>query len=72
MNLVEMGQYPMNELWIYNQWGVRVFHAKDIKSHDQCWDPNVPLCPDGTYYFRFQGGNKYGLVRRNGVIEVLR
>ena len=72
VNLVEMGQYPMNELWIYNQWGVRVFHAKDIKSHDQCWDPNVPLCPDGTYYFRFQGGNKYGLVRRNGVIEVLR
>ena len=72
VNLVEMGQYPTNEVWIYNQWGVRVFHAKDIKSHDQCWDPNTPPCPDGTYYFRFQASNKYGLVRRNGVIEVLR
>lgn len=72
VNLVEMGLCPQNELWIYNQWGVRVFHAKDITDSDQFWDPNDLPCPDGTYYFRFMARNKYGIVRQNGVIEVLR
>lgn len=72
VNLVEMGLYPQNEVWIYNQWGVRVFHAKDITESDQFWDPNDLPCPDGTYYFRFMARNKYGIVRQNGVIEVLR
>ena len=72
VNLVEMGLYPQNEVWIYNQWGVRVFHAKDITDSDQFWDPNDLPCPDGTYYFRFMARNKYGIVRQNGVIEVLR
>lgn len=72
VNLVEMGLYPMNEVWIYNEWGVRVFHAKNITSHDQFWNPNTLPCSDGTYYFRFMARNDYGVVRRNGVIEVLR
>ena len=72
VNLVELGQYPMNELWIYDRWGKRVFHARDIKRHEQFWDPNHPHCPDGTYYYRFQASSPYGIVRRTGVIEVLR
>ena len=72
LNLVEMVLYPMNEVWIYNQWGVLVFHAKNITSSDEFWDPNERRCPDGTYYYRVMARNKYGIVRQNGVIEVLR
>lgn len=72
VNLVEMGQYSMNELWIYNQWGVLVFHAENIYRADQFWDPNTTNSPDGTYFFRFSGKGRYGVVKNNGTIEVLR
>lgn len=72
VNLVEMGQYPLNELWIYNSWGDLVFHATNIREHEQFWDPNERACPDGTYYYRFLGRSSHGVVRRNGVIEVVR
>jgi gliding motility-associated-like protein len=72
VNLIEMGQYQTNELWIYNQWGALVFHTKNIDSHEQCWDPNATNSPDGTYYFRFSGKGRYGVIKQNGVIEVLR
>ena len=72
VNLVDLGQYSMNEVWIYDKFGICVFHARNIKRHEQFWDPNHPHCPDGTYYYRFTAQSPYGLVRRNGVIEVLR
>ncbi len=72
VNLVEIGLYSVNELWIYDSWGKLVFHARDIKRHEQFWDPNSPRCHDGTYYYRFLARSPYGLVRRQGVIEVLR
>lgn len=72
VNLVDMGLYPVNELWIYNQWGVRVFHARDIRTHEEFWDPNATNSPDGTYYFRFAAMSEYGVVKRNGTIEVVR
>lgn len=72
VNLVDLGLYPMNEVWIFNQWGVQVFHARDISRHEDFWDPNVTASPDGTYFFRFLGKTACGIVRRNGVIEVLR
>ena len=72
VNLVEMGLYPVNEVWIYNQWGVLVLHARDIRRREDFWNPDDLPCPDGTYYFRFLGKSPYGVVRRNGVIEVLR
>ena len=72
VNLVEMGQYPINEVWIYNQWGALVFHAKNINSHDQCWDPNATNSPDGAYFFRFSGKGRFGIIKQNGTIEVLR
>ena len=72
VNLVEMGQYPNNEVWIYNQWGALVFHAKNIDSHELCWDPNASNSPDGTYFFRFSGKGRYGVIKQNGAIEVMR
>ena len=72
VNLVEMGVYSLNELWIFNQWGVLVFHARNIYTHDDFWDPNATNSPDGTYYYRFAAESRYGVVKRNGPIEVLR
>lgn len=70
VNLLECGLYTMNELWIYNHWGVLVYHVSNISSPEDFWDPTS--CPDGTYYFRFSAKNLFGVVRRNGTIEVVR
>ncbi len=72
VNLVEMGIFPVNEVWIYNEWGVRVFHARDIRKEEDFWDPNATNSPDGTYYYRFAAMSEYGVVKRNGMIEVVR
>ncbi len=72
VNLLECGVYSMNELWIYNHWGVLVYHVRDIKQESDFWDPEASNSPDGSYYYRFSAKSPYGLVRRNGLIEVLR
>ena len=72
VNLVEMGNYPMNELWIYDRTGALVYHVRNIRQSEQFWDPNATRSPDGTYYFRFLAEGDYGIVKRNGTIEVLR
>lgn len=72
VGLVENGWFSSNEVWIFNQWGVLVFHAENVYEADQWWDPNATASPDGTYYFRFAARNQYGVVKRNGVIEVAR
>lgn len=72
VNLLEQGEYPMNELWIYDHWGALVYHVENIRRESDFWDPNDCSCPDATYYFRFVAKNDYGIVRRNGVIEVVR
>ena len=72
VNLLEMGEYSMNELWIYDRWGALVYHAKNISKHSDFWDPEDTHSPDGTYYFRFLAKNNFGVVKHNGVIEVTR
>ena len=72
VNLLEIGQYPMNELWIYNRWGTLIYHVKDISQPEDFWDPNLTHSPDGTYFFRFSAKSLHGLVRCNGSIEVVR
>lgn len=72
VNLVELGQYPVNELWIYNQWGVLVYHVRDIYRQEQFWYPDATSSPDGTYFYRFTAKSAHGIVKRNGVIEVVR
>lgn len=71
-NLLEMGQYTMNELWIYDRTGMLVYHVRNIATESQFWDPNATRSPDGTYYYRFSARTYNGLVKRNGVIEVVR
>ena len=72
VNLLEMGEYSMNELWIYDHWGALVYHVKNISKPSDFWDPLETRSPDGTYYFRFSAKNNFGIVRHNGVIEVSR
>ena len=72
VNLLECGLYSMNELWIYDRWGHEVYHAKNIDKKEDFWYPDDDNCPDGTYYFRFSAKSLWGLIKRNGVIEVVR
>ena len=62
--------YTMNELWIFDRWGTQVYHVRDISRSEDFWDPKD--APDGTYFFRFSARNQYGLVKRQGTIEVVR
>ena len=72
VNLVEYSNYPINELWIYNQWGAEVFHVSNIRTDADFWYPNITNSPDGTYYYRFLAQGPYGVVKHTGIIEVLR
>lgn len=72
VNLVDIGFYPTNELWIYNRWGQLVFHSRNISTDTDFWDPNSTQSPDGTYFYRFLAKSPFGAVKQNGVIEVLR
>lgn len=72
VNLLEFGNYPINELWVYNQWGAEVYHVRNICRESDFWDPNATESPDGTYFYRFLAQGPYGVVKRNGLIEVLR
>ena len=71
VNLLEFGNYSMNELWIYDRTGAQVYHVRDIRRPEQFWDPKATRSPDGTYYYRFMAKGEYGLVKRNGLIEVI-
>ncbi len=72
VNLLECGEYSMNELWIFNRWGVLVYHAQNIRREEDFWNPDETDSPDGTYYFRFSAKSMHGIVRTNGPIEVVR
>ena len=72
VGMLESGLFTNNELWIYNQWGVLIYHAIDIHRAEEFWDPLSTSSPDGTYYYRFALASHYGSVRRNGTIEVIR
>ena len=72
VNLLEFGNYPMNELWIYDRTGTLIYHVRNIRKASQFWDPVATRSPDGTYYYRFVADGDYGVVKRNGLIEVLR
>ena len=71
INLLECGIYNINELWIFNQWGEQVYHVENIYREEDFWDPAKTATPNGTYYYRFAARSKYGVVKRNGTIEVL-
>jgi len=71
VNLLEYGNYSQNELRIYNNNGILIYHKKNIAVESDFWDPQKTHSPNGTYFFRFSARSIYGIVKRNGVIEVL-
>ncbi|MBQ4377250.1 MAG: gliding motility-associated C-terminal domain-containing protein [Bacteroidales bacterium] len=71
-NLVGGLGYPNNRLDIYNRWGGRVFHAENIDSDDDFWDPAEGGYPSGTYFWYFYARGFMGVIERRGVVEVVR
>ena len=71
VNLIESGLFARNELWIYNSWGMEIYHARNITDRADFWNPRTTNSPDGTYYYRFAAHSPYGSLRRNGTIEVI-
>ena len=71
-NLVEGGGFTDNELYIYNHWGRKVFHKRNITTREDFWDPAANNDPDGTYYYRFSAKGYLGDILRNGTITVVR
>lgn len=69
-NLVNGMGYPINQLDIYNKWGVRVFHKENISRDEDFWDPQH--MPSGTYFYRFSAKGYNGNIEHNGAIEVVR
>jgi gliding motility-associated-like protein len=57
---IETGEYPNNELTIYNQWGDKVFHASPyISTPTSAWKGTLDGVdgkdlPDGVYYYIFK------------------
>jgi gliding motility-associated-like protein len=57
---IETGEYPENELTIYNQWGDKVFYASPYISNPTfAWKGTLNNedgkdLPDGVYYFIFK------------------
>ena len=70
-NLIEGGGYTDNELYIYNHWGRKVYHKKNISSREDFWDPAANNDPDGTYYYRFSAKGYLGNIQRNGTVMVI-
>ncbi|MEL6864502.1 MAG: HYR domain-containing protein, partial [Bacteroidota bacterium] len=53
---IETGEFPNNDLLIFNQWGDQVFHAQPYMNN---WDGTLngeqgKDLPDGTYYYIFR------------------
>jgi len=62
------------ELYIYNRWGLRVFHGT---APEDCWNGRVDNTgselPEGVYYYLFVRTRKDGSTERgNGTIELIR
>ncbi len=72
INLLEGLAYPTNEFSVYNRWGSRVYHVKNISSEDDFWDPERDNIPSGTYFWHFVGMGYRGSIERHGSVEVIR
>ncbi|MBP5677051.1 MAG: gliding motility-associated C-terminal domain-containing protein [Bacteroidales bacterium] len=69
-NLINGLGFPVNSLYIYNEWGVCVFHKENIASDEDFWDPSD--VPAGSYFYRFSARGYNGNIEHNGVIEVVK
>ena len=71
-NLIEGKGFTDSELFIYNSWGRKVYHRRNISKREDFWDPSANNDPTGTYYYRFSGKGYKGNIQRNGTVQVLR
>ena len=69
-NLIGGMAFPINELYIYDRAGRRVFYKKNIKIDSEYWNPNETNSPPGTYFYIFVGKGLED-VEYKGAIEVL-
>ena len=71
-NLIEGRGFTDTELYIYNSWGRKVYHKKNISTREDFWDPAANNDPSGTYYYHFSAKGYTGNIQRNGAVQVLR
>lgn len=62
--------YLDNEIWIYNKWGVELYHSTGYNNSDVRWDARIKGAPiaTGSYYY-FLKVNELDL-KESGYIEV--
>ena len=60
--------YLSNELWIYDRWGRRVYHA--VNYVNSTWDGGK--LPDGTYFYVFKGHGLYSDDMHHGSIQMFK
>ena len=70
--LIENNCFRYNELLIYDRTGRLVYHARNIASDADWWDPAAHRVPDATYFYVFKAHGVKIHTLRQGVIEVLR
>ena len=71
-NLIEGRGFTDTELYIYNSWGRKVYHKKNISTREDFWNPAANNDPSGTYYYHFSAKGYTGNIQRNGAVQVLR
>ena len=70
--LLENNCFKFNELLIYDRTGQLVWHAHNIASEADFWDPAAHRAPDATYFYVFKAHGVTIHTMRQGIIEVLR
>ena len=65
---INTGNYPRNELIIFNQWGDEVFYANP---YDNSWSGTYgnEALPVGTYYFVFDPGQSFNKLKGYLIIQ---
>lgn len=69
--LIENNCFKYSDLSIYDRYGTRVYHKRNIASESDWWDPAAHHAPDGTYFFIFRAHGIKIHTMHKGVIEVL-
>ena len=70
--LLDNNCFKFNDLLIYDRTGQLVFHAHNIATEDDWWDPAAQRAPDATYFYVFKAHGVTIHTMHQGVIEVLR
>jgi gliding motility-associated-like protein len=75
--ILNINEFPINKIHIYNRWGDKVYEAEPYKND---WDGTANVknqilgnrVPDGTYFFRFEYLIGDFQIYKNGKIILMR